>query len=422
MSSFKQLRHGLLFALAAVAIAFSTAMSGGLTASAAAQTTTTEGPFPVPYQNGSDGCNGGAGPTSAPGAKSPSPEGKLRVATWNIQSPTVSDTGSAAGYLDRVNKIADTLNAQNPDIVLLNEIACRNYEYPNNQARYLAERLGMPYFAYEDTDWRGLAGTVGVAILSKYPLVDTRIHKAPDLPAGTLGIVPHTATLDATIHVRGLNHRVFSTRLQPIYWHTVGEDGRGGPYERYWSSEENRLGHEGAVGFLLNVPPSTPVIMGGDFNAGEIEDGKPEEGGEPWVADFKARSGVTVAHRDPKLDRGAEAGHSDSIYYRGTYNATPLPDVKNPIEDDHNIAMTELTPTWSSAPVPWVVGRWPGALPRDATAALRAAGFAVATRKMVDSTCNQVGRVMSQNPYQVHAPVGSTVTIYVGSIPANGCP
>jgi alpha-tubulin suppressor-like RCC1 family protein len=54
---------------------------------------------------------------------------------------------------------------------------------------------------------------------------------------------------------------------------------------------------------------------------------------------------------------------------------------------------------------------------------LGAAGFAVRELTFVDDNCNSIGRVNSQSPTGgAVAPVGSTVTIWVGELPSHPCP
>jgi len=344
----------------------------------------TEGPFQGPYQNGAHGCNGVIGTTNVPGTP-PSPDGKLRVEDYNIAGPVPKPTdGPGDTYLDRLNGFVDAIKGPIPDIVLLNEIKCRNWDDPHNQARYIAERVGMPFYAYEDVDWTGLAGTVGMAILSKYPIVDARVHWVYEH-----GAEPRTGTLDATVRIRGVDHRVLSGRFQPMFAEDdPAQPGMAGP-----SADENRDG---------------PVIFGADFNAG------PDQW---WVGDFRLSSSLTMA------TVWLDGVHADAIYYRGPYTVSHIQAIPGFSGGDHDIAFAELTPTWSKVPVPPVVAPYRGADPSDAAATLRAAGLVVRILPKADPSCALIGRVMSMSPAAASLVTpGSTITMYVGSQPRTPCP
>jgi hypothetical protein len=69
--------------------------------------------------------------------------------------------------------------------------------------------------------------------------------------------------------------------------------------------------------------------------------------------------------------------------------------------------------------VPDVVGQTNGA----ASSTLKAAGFAVSQKSIVDPTCNNIGRVTSQSPLSgTPLRAGSTVTITVAIKPKTLCP
>ena len=71
------------------------------------------------------------------------------------------------------------------------------------------------------------------------------------------------------------------------------------------------------------------------------------------------------------------------------------------------------------AKVPGVIGDWAS----DAAMTVRAAGFTVAFNYFPDRSCNYLGRVTAERPGPgSFAPMGSTVTLTVGTKPSTPCP
>jgi endonuclease/exonuclease/phosphatase family metal-dependent hydrolase len=91
-------------------------------------------------------------------------------------------------YHRRLVAMAEGLRAENPDIVLLQE-ALRAPEVRLDTAAYLAETLGMDYVAWHGRHKRRMIEgqefdcTSGVAILSRVPIVASRIIALPSNPA-----------------------------------------------------------------------------------------------------------------------------------------------------------------------------------------------------------------------------------------------
>src|SRR5215204_1342568 len=168
---------------------------------------------------------------------------ELRVIAWNILEG------------ERLESVASTLSNMRPDIVLLNEV--RNPLNGRDQVDYLVQQCSLPYHKYESTTSTGLTGTKGVAILSRYPLLQTQMHM---VWGEGLPWPPTFGTLQATIQIDGLYHEVFTTRYRTL--HTPGS-------EHYDETQEaqNRAGHKQAHNLVQNVPADRAVLVGGDFNA-----------------------------------------------------------------------------------------------------------------------------------------------------------
>ncbi|MDR0483954.1 MAG: endonuclease/exonuclease/phosphatase family protein [Alphaproteobacteria bacterium] len=93
----------------------------------------------------------------------------LRVGTYNIAAARVSD----------INTIAETIKDMNLEILAINEIDINTARSQNtDQLEVLKEKTGMPYGVFgKAIDFDG--GEYGVAILSKYPIVNNETIKLP---------------------------------------------------------------------------------------------------------------------------------------------------------------------------------------------------------------------------------------------------
>jgi endonuclease/exonuclease/phosphatase family metal-dependent hydrolase len=156
----------------------------------------------------------------------PASSGALRVMTYNIQQ----------GF-DRVGNTAlpDQLAAirrVQPDVLAVEESDTARVANGNTDAvRYFADHLGM-YSYYGPTT---TAGTFGIALLSKYPI----------LKAATFYLYSareQTACIQAIIEANGVSYNVFVTHL-----------GNGGPMVQL-------------VDVLNRVDGAPNVILMGDFN------------------------------------------------------------------------------------------------------------------------------------------------------------
>jgi len=77
---------------------------------------------------------------------------KIKIATWNINSVRL-----------RAGSVAKFVEIAQPDILCLQEIKCRNEEFPS--AAFV--QMGLPHLVL-----RGQKGWHGVAIASKFPLIE----------------------------------------------------------------------------------------------------------------------------------------------------------------------------------------------------------------------------------------------------------
>ncbi|BDS05467.1 hypothetical protein NT6N_05070 [Oceaniferula spumae] len=201
--------------------------------------------------------------------------GELRVFSYNIHHGVGLD-----GKLD-LNRIAEVIKKQKPDLVALQEV---DKVVPRSgkvdQAAVLAKLLGMHYAYGKCIDLNG--GEYGNAILSKYPIQDTMVHKLP-------GPGESRAVLEAIIHIHGKKLSFASVHLD-------------------WEKDETRVGQVQAMEKVMSLRQH-PVIMAGDFNAIPDSDTMTHVK-STWKITTKSGAALTYPAGDPKKE-------IDYIIYRG---------------------------------------------------------------------------------------------------------
>ena len=104
------------------------------------------------------------------------PKGRsLRVMTYNIYGARATSPANAAD----LDALAEVIRRQDPDFVTLNEVDVFTDRTGKDvhQARDLAEKLGMEWHFSKAIDRDG--GEYGDAVLSKYPILETRSYRLP---------------------------------------------------------------------------------------------------------------------------------------------------------------------------------------------------------------------------------------------------
>jgi endonuclease/exonuclease/phosphatase family metal-dependent hydrolase len=175
-----------------------------------------------------------------------SSEVPLRVMTYNI----------AAGYGD-IQRTAEAIRAAAPDLVALQEVDVHwgDRSHFVDEAATLAEGLGMEsrfarIYQFPGADAGKPPREYGVAVLSRYPIVDFSNHTITRLSTqqDTLTPAPLPGFLEATINVRGTKVRVFNTHI----------DYRPDPRVRRQQVAE-------MLAFVGDL--SAPTLLFGDLNA-----------------------------------------------------------------------------------------------------------------------------------------------------------
>ncbi|MCM4166502.1 hypothetical protein KCTC52924_03436 [Arenibacter antarcticus] len=128
----------------------------------------------------------------------------IRILSYNIHH---CNPPGQEDFID-INSIAKTISDQQPDIVALQEVDVDTERSgKGNQAELIAKKLNMNYFFARAIDYGG--GEYGVAILSKFPIKERRIHELPTkgneedrvLATAKIEIAPNTYILFGNTHL-----------------------------------------------------------------------------------------------------------------------------------------------------------------------------------------------------------------------------
>lgn len=97
----------------------------------------------------------------------------IRVMSYNVRHCSPPSTG-----LIDINATAAAIKGQNPDLVALQEIDVNTGRSgPINEAEELAKKLNMNFYFGKTIDYDG--GAYGIAILSKYPISESKFFRLP---------------------------------------------------------------------------------------------------------------------------------------------------------------------------------------------------------------------------------------------------
>jgi endonuclease/exonuclease/phosphatase family metal-dependent hydrolase len=140
------------------------------------------------------------------------PEGSLRVLTWNVSwfDEQLKADKSRTSYR---KKMMDFIADQQPDVLCFQEyFEPRNKRYQFNTRADIV-KLGYPYrvVAFDYTGFKS-AWQTGIAIYSKYPIVDSIHIRYP----GPLMYRAAESLIGADINVDGKRVRIFTTHLQSV--------------------------------------------------------------------------------------------------------------------------------------------------------------------------------------------------------------
>lgn len=168
---------------------------------------------------------------------------ELKVMAYNIHH---ANPPSKSGHID-IDAIVKVIRAENPDIVALQEVDVHTNRSGNiDQAKVIADKLGMHYFFAKAIDYDG--GEYGQVILSKIPISEERIHRLP-FKAGAKAEPRILATVKVNID-----------KKRAVRFGTVHLDAQRDPANRLLQVEKLNT---------IAGQEKLPFIIAGDFNAAE---------------------------------------------------------------------------------------------------------------------------------------------------------
>lgn len=255
-----------------------------------------------------------ADPAPAPGGDTTAaPGATLRVMSYNVHhcSPP-----SRPGVID-LAAIVRTIQAQRPDVVMLQEIDVHTGRSgsTSHQARELASQLQMHAYFGKAIPHDG--GAYGVALLSRYPLRDTLVHRLPT-QEGTNGEPRILAVATITLPT-GQQIRLGCTHL----------DAQRAEVNRQLQAAE--IVH-------LAANETLPFVVGGDFNA---------EAGSPVIQQIDTHFKRTCQPCAPTIPVVTPTKAIDFVTFAPASRFRVLSHrvVAETYASDHRPVLTELTLT-----------------------------------------------------------------------------
>jgi endonuclease/exonuclease/phosphatase family metal-dependent hydrolase len=173
----------------------------------------------------------------------------LTVMSYNIHH---ANPPSKLGVID-LDAIIAVIRSENPDIVALQEVDVNTGRSGRlNQAAVIAEKLRMNFVFGKAIDYDG--GEYGLVILSKYPILNTAIHKLPTDSA---------SKGEPRIF---LTARVSLPKGREVLFGSTHLDSDADPLNRNMQiNEVNRLSQKETVAFILagdlNGEPGSEMIQ-----------------------------------------------------------------------------------------------------------------------------------------------------------------
>ena len=224
----------------------------------------------------------------------------LRVLSWNIHH------GEGADGKVNLDRIASAIQAQEPDVVMLQEVdnRCRRSGSVDQPAE-LARLTGMHQVFGKAMDFED--GEYGQMILSRFPLSDLRIHRLPGEGEPRIAI-----------------SAVADTPLGPVSVASIHLD---------YKDEARQLVQAQVASAALLEAATSPVILAGDFNAAADSKTLAVFGQAPWSV--VAKAGAPATHPADK-----PADEIDFTIVRGLRVLKPTTVLAEAVASDHRPILT----------------------------------------------------------------------------------
>lgn len=166
-----------------------------------------------------------------------SSSGHLKVLCYNIHH---ANPPSKPGVID-IDAIVKVVKNSNADIVALQEVDRFTKRSGKDEAKIIAEKLGMNYHFFKAIDHDG--GEYGLAILSRYKLKDAKLIPLPQINVAEKRILSHV-----TLAVLGKEFIFANTHLDASRTH-----------------ENRNVQMQHILKYFENY--TLPIILCGDFNS-----------------------------------------------------------------------------------------------------------------------------------------------------------
>ncbi|HEV7279721.1 MAG TPA: endonuclease/exonuclease/phosphatase family protein [Pirellulaceae bacterium] len=232
---------------------------------------------------------------------------RIRVLSYNIHHGEGTD-----GKLD-LARIAKVIEEAKPDVVALQEVDVETERTGKvDQAQELA-RLTKLHVAFGSSmDFQG--GQYGNAVLSRWPIVSSKVHPLPRFGEGEPRSV-FVCEIDLPDQEEGLSF--FATHFG------------------FFAGTEERLASVDAVEEIAKTPPSRLAILAGDFN--DVPDGRPI---------LKLREAWTLTTDDtlPTVPVKQPTRQIDFIFYRPAqrWRVVETRVLDEAVASDHRAILAEL--------------------------------------------------------------------------------
>ena len=227
----------------------------------------------------------------------------LRVVSWNLHH------GEGLDGKQDLPRIAAVIQAQDPDVVILQEVDNKCKRSGNvDQTAELARLTGLQSVFGKAMDYDG--GEYGQAILCKFPLSDLKIHRLPGEGEPRIAISAQAETPFGPVTVAGI-HLDY-----------------GDPAHQFIQAQV-------ASAALLAASPH-PLVLGGDFNATPDSKTLAVFAQAPWVVVPKAGPTGTIPAGKPDRE-------IDFTLVRGLRAVKPTVVVAEPMASDHRPIVTAFT-------------------------------------------------------------------------------
>lgn len=138
--------------------------------------------------------------------------GTLRILTWNVTSFDEQVRRDKRRKVYR-NDMLSFIRSHNPDILCFQEYVEPNTDRVSYNNKHDFTAMGYPYhhIVYDYTNWKGTFLS-GIAIYSKYPIIDSQHVRYP----GPKNFRAGESLIGADIDVNGQTIRVLTTHLQSV--------------------------------------------------------------------------------------------------------------------------------------------------------------------------------------------------------------